>query len=136
MHIAIGGNSFDQASENALRLSLGVPAGFVAAEQVSIMFYSVGELLLFLLTVLIMAVVGFHGFKQLMPAMIVTWFLVESMLHPYSISSLTLLQCCGAMQVEDGFWEPLPARALRKSLARWHDQDQSRKHSFTQHYAI
>lgn len=124
VQVAIHGCSFSKGALDAANLAYKAPAGFAAVEALSSTFHRVCELLLIGIAVLIASLAGFDGVYGLAPPTFFAWLVAESLLHPYTVATSTILQCC----LYDNLKDPgnpntqVAALRLRDLLESWDDK--------------
>eukprot|EP00435_Cladocopium_sp_Y103_P034014 s1060_g8.t1 len=94
VQIAMSGCPFATGAMRAGQLALKAPAGFVIVESLSMIFQRACEFLLIGVAVLVASSFGLEGLQGLGPVAVSAWLAAESLLHPYSVATTTILHCC------------------------------------------
>lgn len=132
IQVALSGCNFTNGALFAARLSMSAPGGFAVVETLSSAFHWICELLLMAISVVAAACCGFDGLEGLGPPALAAWLAAESLLHPYSVATTTLLHCVLLDSNEMSEAELAPeVRDLGKMLKAW---DADEDGSFAQHY--
>ncbi|CAJ1367955.1 unnamed protein product [Effrenium voratum] len=132
VQVALSGCPFATGAMRAARLGAKAPVGFLMVEFLSHAFQRACELLLLCVAVLVAASFGLEGVQGLGPVVLAAYLAAESLLHPYSVATTTILHCC--LLDKDGKEPdrvPKEAKDLRRIMEQWGGDDGS----FAQHYA-
>lgn len=141
VQIAISGSNFSKSAMTAAELVRYAPASFLVVESLSRIEHRICEFLFIAMSVGISYLLGFEGFKGLMPSAFAAWIAAESLLHPYTVATTTLLHCClqdykqcnnpkpGTVSADDA--RPAAVKALMKTMQSLDTYDDS----FVQHYS-
>ncbi|OLP83596.1 hypothetical protein AK812_SmicGene35630 [Symbiodinium microadriaticum] len=135
VQVAISGCGFVPGATKAARLSASAPIGFLVVEGLANAFHRICELFLIGLAVVIASAWGCEGFKELLPPAAAAWLAAESLLHPYSVATTTILHCIlmDTHTKQENDRAPSEANSLRAVMEQW-DRDED-PGSFAQHYA-
>ncbi|CAK9088671.1 unnamed protein product, partial [Durusdinium trenchii] len=130
VQIAISGCPFAAGAMRAGHLAAKAPAGFLMVEALSNVFQRACEFLLICMSLVVASCCGLEGVAGLGPVALSAYLAAESLLHPYSVATTTILHCCLLDQDSKQEGEvPLEAKELQKTMAEWGDDA-----SFVQHY--
>lgn len=131
VQIAMSGCPFATGAMRAGQLALKAPAGFVMVESLSMIFQRACEFLLIGVAVLVASSFGLEGLQGLGPVAVSAWLAAESLLHPYSVATTTILHCC--LLDKDAPQEgKVPPEAVQ--LQRTMEELSGTDGSFVQHY--
>eukprot|EP00439_Symbiodinium_sp_Y106_P061953 s646_g9.t1 len=135
VQVAISGCGFVPGATKAARLSASAPLGFLVVEGLANAFHRICELFLIGLAVVIASAWGCEGFKELLPPAAAAWLAAESLLHPYSVATTTILHCIlmDTHTKQENDRAPSEASSLRAVMEQWDREEDDG--SFAQHYA-
>lgn len=120
IQVALTGCSFSVAAVRAAKLAATAPAGFIAIEVLTRGLLRAAELLLMAVAVASAALCGSRG-ASLLPPCFVAWLVAESFLHPYSVATSTILQCC--LLADSKTAPPEAAKKLLEMVQAWQEDD-------------
>ncbi|CAE7488351.1 Ctl2 [Symbiodinium sp. CCMP2592] len=121
VQVAISGCGFVPGATKAARLSASAPLGFLVVEGLANAFHRICELFLIGLAVVIASAWGCEGFKELLPPAAAAWLAAESLLHPYSVATTTILHCIlmDTHTKQENDRAPSEASSLRAVMEQW-----------------
>jgi len=137
VQIAICGCGFGAGASQAARLSASAPLGFLVVEGLAGAFHRICEFLLIGLAVVMASAWGCETVKSLVPPAFAAWLAAESLLHPYSVATTTILHCIlmDSHGKKDNEQVPFQASSLRVVIEQWDREEADEEASFAQHYA-
>eukprot|EP00913_Durusdinium_trenchii_P009465 g8896.t1 len=94
VQIAISGCPFAAGAMRAGHLAAKAPAGFLMVEALSNVFQRACEFLLICMSLVVASCCGLEGVAGLGPVALSAYLAAESLLHPYSVATTTILHCC------------------------------------------